>query len=63
MYRPSRRFLEEELARRYREAAPHVLAVLQDRVEAASKELLKSDSELRAAEDVSALRGTGEGSQ
>ena len=54
------RFLEDELARRYREAAPHVLAVLQDRVEAASRELLKSDSELRAAEDVSAVRATGE---
>jgi hypothetical protein len=53
------RFLEEELARRYREAAPHVLTVLQDRVEAASRELLKSDSDLKAAGDVSTVRATG----
>ncbi|GAX74014.1 hypothetical protein CEUSTIGMA_g1464.t1 [Chlamydomonas eustigma] len=53
-----KKFLEEELARRYREAAPHVLSVLQDRVDAASRELLKSDSDLKAAEDVSAVRAT-----
>ena len=53
------RFLEEELARRYREAAPHVLTVLQDRFESASKELVKFETELRAAEDVSSVRGTG----
>ena len=55
----SSRFLEEELARRYREAAPHVLAVLQDRFESASKELVKFETDLRAAEDVSSVRGTG----
>lgn len=55
-----KKFLEEELARRYREAAPHVLAVLQDRVESATRDLLKSEGELRAAEDVTSVRGTGE---
>ncbi len=53
----ARRFLEEELARRYREAAPHTLAVLQERVELASRELLKAEAELRAIEDVGAVRG------
>lgn len=47
------------MARRYREAAPHTLAVLQERVEAASRELVKAESELRAAEDVSAVRASG----
>mmetsp|Transcript_4509 Transcript_4509/g.12314 ORF Transcript_4509/g.12314 Transcript_4509/m.12314 type:complete len:775 (-) Transcript_4509:922-3246(-) len=51
-----KRFLEEELARRYREAAPNTLAVLQDRVESASKELIKAEGELRAAVDVAAMR-------
>jgi hypothetical protein len=36
-----------------------VLAVLQDRVEAASRELLKASSELRSAEDVGAVRSAG----
>ncbi len=54
-----RRFLEEELARRYREAAPHTLAVLQERVEAATRELVKAEAELRAAEDVGAVRAAG----
>ncbi len=53
------RFLEEELARRYREAAPHTLAVLQERCELASRELIKADSELRAVEDVASVRATG----
>lgn len=53
------RFLEDELARRYREAAPHTLAVLQERVEAASRELMKAEAELRSAEDVGSMRATG----
>ena len=32
----------------------------QDRVEGASRDLLKSETELRSAEDVSSVRGTGE---
>ncbi|GFH21601.1 dynamin-type G domain-containing protein [Haematococcus lacustris] len=53
-----KKFLEEELARRYREAAPHTLSVLVDRVESAARELQKAEAELRAAEDVAAVRAT-----
>jgi hypothetical protein len=54
------RFLEDELARRYREAAPATLALLQERCEALAKELLAADSRLQACKDVAALRRAGE---
>jgi hypothetical protein len=50
------RFLEEELSRRYREAAPATLALLQERCDAVSGELAAAEMRLRAAEDVGALR-------
>lgn len=54
------RFLEEELSRRYREAAPATLAVLQERCDAVSSELAAADVRLRAAADVGSLRRAGE---
>jgi hypothetical protein len=53
------RFLEDELARRYREAAPATLALLQERCEALAKELLAADGRLQACKDVAALRRAG----
>jgi hypothetical protein len=53
------RFLEEELARRYREAAPATLALLQERCEALAKELLAADGRLKERTDVAALRAAG----
>lgn len=50
------RFLEEELSRRYREAAPATLALLQERCDAVSAELMAAEIRLKAAEDVGALR-------
>ncbi|WIA29612.1 hypothetical protein OEZ86_012099 [Tetradesmus obliquus] len=54
-----KRFLEDELARRYREAAPATLALLQERCEALAKELLAADGRLQACKDVAALRRAG----
>ncbi|KXZ53084.1 hypothetical protein GPECTOR_8g76 [Gonium pectorale] len=51
-----KKFLEEELSRRYREAAPATLALLQERCDAVSAELAASEIRLKAAEDVGALR-------
>ncbi|MEW5303991.1 MAG: hypothetical protein WDW38_003211 [Sanguina aurantia] len=51
-----KRFLEEELSRRYREAAPATLAVLQERCDAVSSELAAADVRLRATADVASLR-------
>lgn len=48
--------MEDELARRYREAAPSTLSLLQERCDAASAELVAVEMKLRAAEDVGALR-------
>lgn len=53
---PACSFLEDELARRYREAAPSTLSLLQERCDAASAELVAVEVKLRAAEDVGALR-------
>lgn len=53
------RFLEEELARRYREAAPATLALLQEKCSAVAAELMAADSRLRNAEDVGAMRKAG----
>ncbi|GLI64442.1 hypothetical protein VaNZ11_007713 [Volvox africanus] len=51
-----KKFLEEELSRRYREAAPATLALLQERCDAVSAELMAAEIRLKAAEDVGALR-------
>jgi len=53
------RFLEDELARRYREAAPATLALLQERCEVMARELLEVDGRLQACLDVTALRRAG----
>ncbi|KAL0049185.1 hypothetical protein WJX82_008406 [Trebouxia sp. C0006] len=49
-------WLEEELARRYRDAAPATLALLQERCEGVAAELVAAESRLQAAEDVTSLR-------
>ncbi|GBF90887.1 hypothetical protein Rsub_03742 [Raphidocelis subcapitata] len=54
-----KRFLEEELARRYREAAPATLALLQERCEAVAKELVALEGRIQACSDVAALRRAG----
>ena len=54
------RFLEEELARKYKEAAPATLAVLQLRCEEAAGDLAEATRQLEAAQDVAALRQAGE---
>lgn len=54
-----KRFLEDELARRYRDAAPGTLALLQERCEALAKELVAVDGRLQACMDVAALRKAG----
>ncbi|KAG2439371.1 hypothetical protein HXX76_004729 [Chlamydomonas incerta] len=51
-----KKFLEEELSRRYREAAPATLALLQERCDAVSSELMAAEIRLKSAEDVGALR-------
>ncbi|KAG2453440.1 hypothetical protein HYH02_001663 [Chlamydomonas schloesseri] len=51
-----KKFLEEELSRRYREAAPATLALLQERCDAVSAELMAAEIRLKSAEDVGALR-------
>ena len=52
-------FLEEELARRYRDAAPATLALLQQRCEAVAAELMAAEAQLQAAGDVTSLRRAG----
>ena len=56
---PLARFLEEELARRYRDAAPATLALLQGRCEAITEELFRVDAQLKAVLDVASLRRAG----
>ena len=53
------RFLEEELAQRYRDAAPATLALLQERCEAVAQELISADRKLQEAGDVVSLRRAG----
>lgn len=53
------RYLEEELSRRYKDAAPATLAVLQQRCEAVAKELIIADQKLQEAGDVVSLRRAG----
>lgn len=56
---PPGRFLEEELARRYRDAAPATLALLQERCESVARELIAADKKLAEAGDVVSLRRSG----
>ncbi|PSC67591.1 dynamin-related GTPase [Micractinium conductrix] len=51
-----RRFLEEELAQRYRDAAPATLGLLQERCESMARELIAADKKLGEAGDVVSLR-------
>ncbi|KAH7624935.1 putative Dynamin-related protein 5A [Nannochloris sp. 'desiccata'] len=51
-----KRFLEDELASRYRDAAPATLAILQERCAAVSAECKFAEDRLRRAGDVGALR-------
>ena len=55
----ARSYLEEELARRYRDAAPATLALLQDRCDALAGELAQAQARVAAIQDVAALRGEG----
>ena len=54
-----RRYLEEELAKKYRDAAPATLALLQDRCSQLSAELALAESKLHAMQDVTSLRTAG----
>lgn len=54
------RWLEEELARRYRDAAPATLALLQERCEGVASDLVAAEAQLQAAEDVTSLRRAGQ---
>jgi len=51
-----KRFLEDELASRYRDAAPATLALLQQRCAAISAEYKSAEDRLRRAGDIGALR-------
>ena len=51
-----KKYLEDELAKRYRDAAPATLALLQDRCTAVSAELRAVEQRLQRAGDVGALR-------
>lgn len=53
------RFLEGELARRYRDAAPATLALLAERCEGARAELAAAQAHLLALTDVPTLRRDG----
>jgi hypothetical protein len=55
------RFLEDELARRYRDAAPATLGVLQMKCDAIQEELKAAEGKLKEAEDVASLRRAGLG--
>jgi len=52
--------LEEELQRRYRDAAPSTLTVLQQRCELIAAELAAAEQNLANANDVPALRKAGQ---
>ena len=54
------RYLEEELARRYRDAAPATFALLQERSNMLAAELKASESRLHDMQDVASLRCVGE---
>jgi hypothetical protein len=55
----ARRYLEEELARRYRDAAPATLALLQGRCAELAGELAAAQARVAAVQDVASLRGEG----
>lgn len=48
------------MARRYRDAAPATLALLQERCEGVAADLVAAEAQLQAAEDVTSLRRAGE---
>lgn len=52
-------YMEEELARRYRDAAPATLALLQGRCAALAGELAAAQARVAAIQDVASLRGEG----
>jgi hypothetical protein len=54
------RYLEDDLARRYRDAAPATLALLQERCNTLAGELKASESRLSNMQDVASLRRIGE---
>jgi hypothetical protein len=56
---PGGSFLEGELARRYRDAAPATLALLAERCGAAQGELAAAQAHLHAITDVPTLRRDG----
>ena len=51
-----REYLESELQRRYKEAAPATLALLEQRCSEVTSELSRMDSKIQATSDVSQLR-------
>ena len=53
------RFLEEELARKYKEAAPSTLAMLQHKCDEATVSLAGAEAQLAAMQDVASLRQAG----
>ena len=57
--RLSSSFLELELARQYRDAAPATLAQLHQNCEKVGAELAATEDQLRSASNVSALRRAG----
>ena len=54
------RFLEEELARKYKEAAPATLAILQQRCDDVTASLTSVGARLSAVSDVASLRKAGQ---
>ncbi len=53
-------FLEDELAMRYRDAAPATLTLLQKRCELVAADLVAADKKLAAASDVVSLKRAGD---
>lgn len=54
------RFLEEELARKYKEAAPATLAILQQRCDDVGASVNAIAARLNAVQDVASLRKAGQ---
>ena len=53
------RFLEEELAQRYKDAAPSTLSILNERCATVNADLEEAQTRLAAIQDVSQLRRNG----
>ena len=51
--------MEEELAKKYRDAAPATLALLQDRCSQLASELALAESKLHTMQDITSLRTAG----